>query len=138
MKRHLFLMPVILATTAAIADTQATAPSSRADAQAQAAALLSRPQTSTEVKADEMRASSSSAVSTTADAQAQAAALLSGVRAGSQVMAFPRIAEPSDTRPPADAQAQAAALLIGSRAFMQSQVQAERRQDGARTAGEAF
>jgi hypothetical protein len=138
MKRHLFLMPVILATTAAIADTQATAPSSRADAQAQAAALLSRPQTSTEVKADEMRASSSSAVSTTADAQAQAAALLSGARPGSQVMAFPRIAEPSDMQPSADAQAQTAALLIGSRAFMQSQVHAGRRQDGARTTGKAF
>ena len=44
-----------------------------------------------------------------------------------------RIAEPSDTQPSADAQAQAAALLIGFRAFMQSQVHAERRQDGART-----
>jgi hypothetical protein len=138
MKRYLFLMPVILATAAAIADTQATPPSSRADAQAQAAALLSRPQTSAAVRADGMRASSSSAVSTTADAQAQAAALLSGVRTGSRVMAFPRLAEPSDTLSAADAQTQAAALLIGSRAATHSQVQAERPQDGARTIGKAF
>ena len=41
MKRHLLLIPMILATTAAIADAQTTAPSAPADAQAQAAALLS-------------------------------------------------------------------------------------------------
>ena len=45
--------------TAAVADTQATAPSSRADAQAQAAALLSRPHTSGAVKTDEVRSRSS-------------------------------------------------------------------------------
>lgn len=117
MKRYLYLMPVILATTSAIADTQATTPSTRADAQVQAAALLSRPQASEGVKADEVRASSSSSVSTTADAQAQAAALLSGVRHGTQVRSFPRIDKPSDTQPSADAQAQAAALLSGSRAI---------------------
>jgi hypothetical protein len=52
MKRYLLLMPVIFATTAAIADTAAIAPSRRADAQAQAAALLSRPHTSGGVNAD--------------------------------------------------------------------------------------
>jgi hypothetical protein len=138
MKRYLFLMPAILATTAAIADSQATASSSRADAQVQAAALLSRPQTSAGVKADEMRASSPSPVLTTADAQARAAALLSGVRSGTQVRSFPRIAQPSDTQPSADAHAQAAALLSGSRASTHSQVQAERAQDDARTTGKAL
>jgi hypothetical protein len=138
MKRYLFLMPVILATTAAIADTQATTPSSGADAQVQAAALLRRPQTSAGVKADEMRTSSSSPVSTTADAQARAAALLSGVRSGTQVRSFPLIAELWDAQPSADAQAQAAALLSGSRTSTHSQVQAERAQDGARTTGKAL
>ncbi|HKQ13069.1 MAG TPA: hypothetical protein VJT80_06515 [Steroidobacteraceae bacterium] len=111
MKRYLLLMPMILATSAAIADTQATAPSSRADAQAQAAALLSRPHTSAGVKADEVHLPAPSPVSTTADAQAQAAALLSGVRPASQVRAYPRVVE---QRPALDAQARAAALLAGS------------------------
>jgi hypothetical protein len=124
--------------TAAIADTQATAPSSRADAQSQAAALLSRPHTSGAVKTDEVRSPSSSLISTTADAQAQAAMLLNGVRLGSQVRAFPRVVEPTDTRPSADAQAQAAALLSGFRASAHSQVQAERAQGDARTIGKAL
>jgi hypothetical protein len=119
--------------TAAIADTQATAPSSRADAQAQAAALLSRPHTSGAVKSDQVRSPSSLLVSTTADAQAQAVMLLSGVRPVIQVRAFPRVVEATDTRPSADAQAQAAALLSASRDSAHSQVQAERAQSDART-----
>jgi hypothetical protein len=119
--------------TAAIADTPATAPSSRTDAQAQAAALLSRPHTSGAVKTDEVRAPSSSLVSTTADAQAQAAMLLTGARPGNRVSAFPRVVEPTDTRPSADAQAQAAALLSGSRPSAHSPVQAQRAQGDART-----
>jgi hypothetical protein len=137
MKRYLLLMPVILATTAAIADTQSTARSTRGDAQAQAAALLSRPHTPVAVQADEVRSPSPSAASTTGDAQAQAAALLSGVRPGRQVGAFPRVV-PSATRPSGDAHAQAAALLSGSRASTHSQVQAKRARDGARTTGKAF
>jgi hypothetical protein len=124
MKRYLILMPLILATTAAIADTQGTAPSSRGDAQAQAAGLLRQPHTSGGVKTDEVRSPSSSLVSTTVDGQAQAAMLLSGVHPERQVRAFPRVVEPTDTRPSADAQAQAAALLSGSRAS--AQLQAER------------
>lgn len=124
--------------TAAIADTQATAPSSRADAQSQAAALLSRPHTSGGVKTDEVRSSSSSLVSTTADAQAQAAMLLNGVRPGSQVTAFLRVVEPTDARPTADAQAQAAALLSGSRVSAHPQVQAERTQGDVRAIGKAL
>jgi hypothetical protein len=125
MKRYLILMPLILATTAAIADTRGTAPLNRADAQAQAAALLHRPHTSGGVKTDEVRSPSPSLVSTTVDAQAQAAMLLSGVRPGRQVKAFPRVVEPTATRPSADAQAQAAALLSGSRAPARSKAQAE-------------
>jgi len=124
--------------TAAVADTQATAPSSRVDAQTQAAALLSRPHTSGAVKTDEVRSPSSSPVSTTADAQAQAAMLLSGVRPGSQVRAFHRVVEATNTRPSADAQAQAAALLSASRASAHSQVQAERAQGDARTIEKAL
>jgi hypothetical protein len=80
MKRHLLLVPVILATTAAIADTQAIAPSSRADAQAQAAALLGGRRTGNQVKALSSVVEASDAPAS-ADAHAQAAALLSGYRA---------------------------------------------------------
>lgn len=128
MKRYLLLMPLIFATTAAIADTQATAPSSRADAQAQAAALLSRPHTSGEVKADEVRSQSPSHTSTTADAQAQAAALLSGRRTGHQVKALSSVVEPSGARVSADAHARARALLSGSRASVDSHVRTGRTQ----------
>jgi hypothetical protein len=133
MKRYPLLMPVILATTAALADTQAAAPSSRGDAQAQAAALLSRPHTSGGVKADEVRSRSSSHTSTTADAQAQAAALLSGRRTGSQVKAFSSVVEPSGARTTVDAHAHARALLSGSRASTDAQVQTERTQGSAST-----
>jgi hypothetical protein len=135
MKRHLLLIPLILATSAAIADTQATAPAIRADAQAQAAALLSRPHTSGGVKADAVHLPSPSPASTMADAQAQAAALLSGVRPASQVGAFAGVVEP---RPIVDAQAQAAALLTGSRSVTHVPVQAERTPGSARATGNAF
>jgi hypothetical protein len=79
MKRHLFLIPMILATSAAIADAQTTAASVPADAQAQAAALLSRPQAIATVKAD-ARSLSPSPVSAPLDAHQSAAALLSGAR----------------------------------------------------------
>jgi hypothetical protein len=52
MKRHLLLIPMILVTTAAIADAQTLATSTPADAQAQAAALLSRPHALGAAKAD--------------------------------------------------------------------------------------
>jgi hypothetical protein len=136
MKRYLLLMPVILATTTALADAQAIAPSSRGDAQAQAAALLGGPHTSGGVKADEVRSRSPS--HTTPDAQAQAAALLSGRRAENQVKALSSAVEPSGARVSADAQAQAAALLRGSRASTHSQVRAERTDGGARTIGKGF
>lgn len=135
MKRYLLLMPLILATTAAIADTQATVSSSRGDAQAQAAALLSRPHTSVAVKAEEGR---SALPSMRTDAQAQAAALLSGVLPGRQVSAAPQVVKSSGLRQSGDAQAQAAALLSGSRTSTHSQGHAEAVHGGARTIGKAF
>ena len=135
MKRYLLLMPLIFATSAAIAETQATAPASRADAQAQAAALLSRPHASAGVQANEVYLPSPSPASTPADAHAQAAALLSGVRPASQASVFALVVEP---RPVVDAQAQAAALLTGSRSFTHAQVQAEGTPGRARTTGNAL
>jgi hypothetical protein len=127
MKRYLLLVPAILATTAAIADTRASVPSGQADAQAQAAALLGGPHTSGGVKADEARSLSPSPASVTADAQTQATALLSGRRTGNQVTANSSVdIEPTGAAISADAHAQARALLSGSRASTDSQVQAER------------
>lgn len=133
MKRYLLLMPVIFATTAAIADTAAIASSRRADAQAQAAALLSCPHTSGGVNADRVRSPSPSPASATAGAQAQAAALLSGRRAGNQVKAFSSVLEPSGARISVDAHVHARELLSGSRSSTDSQVQAEHTQGSART-----
>jgi hypothetical protein len=112
MKRHLLLIPMILATSAAIADAQTTAPSAPADAQAQAAALFSRPHAIGTVKAD---ARSPSPVSAPLDAHQSAAALLSGTRSKNRVNAVSEVAESPDARVSTDAQAQAAALLSGSR-----------------------
>lgn len=112
MKRHLLLIPMILATTAAIADAQTTVPSSRGDAQAQAAALLSRSHAFGVSKA-EAPSLSPSHTSVALDAQESAAALLSGVRAKNSVNAVSAVAKPSGSRASADAQAQAAALLKG-------------------------
>ena len=114
MKRHLLLIPMILATTATIADVQTTAPSAPADAQAQAAALLSRPHALGGAKA-EARSNSPSPVSAPLDAHQSAAALLSGARSTKQVNAVSADAEPQDARASTDAQSQAAALLSGSR-----------------------
>ena len=131
MKHHLLLIPMILATTAAIADAQTTALSTPADAQAQAAALLSGPHALGAAKADARSLSALSA----SDAHESAAALLSGARPRNRVNALAAIAEPSGARVSTDAQAQAAALLSGSRppAF-----QAKRTDDVERTIGNAF
>lgn len=132
MKRYLLLMPAILATSVAFAETQASAPSRRADAQAQAAALLSPPHTFG-VNSDSVRSPSPSAASATADAQAQAAALLSGRRTGNQAKAFSSVVEPSGARISVDAHEHSRALLSGSRASTDSQVQTESAQGSAST-----
>src|SRR5688500_14904493 len=114
MKRHLLLIAMILATSAAIADVQTTAPKTPADAQAQAAALLSRPHALGAAKA-EAHSNSPSPVSAPLDAHQSAAALLSGARSKNGVNAASAVAGSPDARVSTDAQAQAAALLSGSR-----------------------
>jgi hypothetical protein len=85
------------------------APSSHsADAQAQAAALLSPPVISG-TSSEQVR--SASRVSVAADAQSSAAALLSGSRVGTENAEDLQV---SDGRMTGDAQAQAAALLSGA------------------------
>ncbi len=134
MKRHLLLIPMILATTAAIADAQATAPSTPADAHAQAAALLSGPRALGAAKSD-ARSLSPSSVSDALDAHESAAALLSGARPRNRVNAVAAIADSTGARVSTDAQAQAAALLSGSRS---STVQSKRTDAGERTIGSAL
>jgi len=133
MKRHLLLIPMILATSAAIADTPTTAHSAPADAQAQAAALLSRPHAIGTVKAD-TRSPSPSPVSAPLDAHQSAAALLSGARSKNRVNAVSAVAQSPDARVSTDAQAQAASLLSGSRLATS---QTKRTDSGAGTIGAA-
>jgi hypothetical protein len=103
MNSRLFLIPAILATTAAFG-------ASADDAQAQAAALLSHPQTSGSSYHEPAPASSSTLVA--ADAQARAAALLSGVHSGHSAKTT---VNASRSAVASDAHAQAAALLSGAR-----------------------
>jgi cell division septum initiation protein DivIVA len=133
MKRHLFLIPMILATSAAIADAQTTAPSVQADAQAQAAALLRPAHAIGTVKAD-TRPLSPSPASAPIDAHQSAAALLSGARSKNQVNAVSAVAQSPDAGVSTDAHAQAAALLSGSRV---STSQTNRTDGGARAIGAA-
>ena len=110
MNSRLLLIPAILAATAAFSASADVLPASL-DAHAQAAAVLSRPQTSASSYAHEP-APASSAPSAAADTHARAAALLTGVHIGhgaeTAVNASRAAAE-------LDAHAQAAALLSGSR-----------------------
>jgi hypothetical protein len=108
MKSLLLLIPALLATTAALADSAATSP--RPDAHAQAAALLSRPQTPATLKLERP-----SSVETPIDAHASAAALLSGERIAHQPTASSAVREPWYGQMPVDAHSQAAALLSGTR-----------------------
>jgi hypothetical protein len=130
MKRYLLLMPVILATTAAIADTRAFAASRRADAQAQAAALLSSTPTSVTLKEDGYRRSASASAPVAMDAQASAAALLSRPHTGGTSTTYVTVNQPRARTSP-DAQAQAAALLSVSRTSTDSQLRGRRTQNGA-------
>ena len=122
MRRHLFLIPIILSTTAAFADAQTAAPSTPADAQAQAAALLSRPHTLGAAKAVARSLSHVPAV----DAHEHAAALLSGARSIHRVNAVSAVADSPDAQASTDAQAQAAVLLSGSRPSTAAQLQTKR------------
>jgi hypothetical protein len=109
MNSRLFLIPAILATAAAFG-APADALSAPLDAQAQAAALLSRPQTSGSLDAHEPAPPYSSALAV--DAHARAAALLSGVPIGQDAKAAANVARSAVAL---DAHARAAALLSGSR-----------------------
>lgn len=124
MKLHLLVLPVILTTTAAMGDTL-PAP---ADAQAQAAALLSPPHRPGNSKADGQRRSSSR-VSPVMDAQLSAAALLSRPRTAATATAYVPVDRTSAARTATDAQMQAAALLSGSRTSTQSRLRAKRTQN---------
>lgn len=111
MKMRLLLIPTILATTAALADSQTAASPNPADAHAQAAALLSRPHTPIVMKLQR----SSPMSETLIDAHASAAALLSGHRIERQAPVSSAVLGRLYGQPPADAHAQAAALLSGTR-----------------------
>jgi hypothetical protein len=110
------LLPAIVATATTLG-ASASAHSEPRDAQAQAAALLSRPHAPGPLKAHEGAPSSSAAV----DAHASAAALLSGRSSSRQASAPVRIA-PSVARMQLDAHTHAAALLKGSRTTVGSHV----------------
>ncbi|HEY7640829.1 MAG TPA: hypothetical protein VH814_13975 [Steroidobacteraceae bacterium] len=110
MNSRLFLIPAIFATTAAFG-APAAALSAPLDAQAQAAALLSRPQISGSSHAYEPAPTYSSA-SAVVDAHARSAALLSGVRIGHDGKAVVNVTRLAVAL---DAHARAAALLSGSR-----------------------
>jgi hypothetical protein len=130
MKARLLLIPVILATTVTIADTPSTS-SDRTDAQARAAALLSRPHT----PATNSRSNPSPVESTKGDAHARAAALLR-----------PQRTEGTTTPVPVargmviyvDAHEHAAALLSGPRISRQVQQRAQQTRVGAPASGQTF
>lgn len=126
MKSRLLLIPLIIATTAATADTQPL--SDPADAQAQAAALLRPAHTSGTLKVDGQRRSPST-VSAAMDAQARAAALLRP-RAARTGNARDPIGQPSRARISGDAQAQAAALLRGSQRSTDSRLREQQTKSG--------
>jgi hypothetical protein len=110
MNSRLFLIPAILAATAAFGASADTvlAP---LDAHAQAAALFSHRQPSGLSHAHESAPAQSSALAA-ADAHARAAALLSGVHIGHGAAAAVSVTQAAAE---VDVQAQAAALLSGSR-----------------------
>jgi hypothetical protein len=100
MKSRLLFVSMILATSAALGDP--------VDGQTQAAALLSRPQTTgveTNIPV------SASSVGSAVDGQASAAALLSRPSAEGPTQAHVTVALPSRTLMSADGQTQAASLL---------------------------
>jgi hypothetical protein len=116
MRARFLLIPAILAATGAIADTPSTS-SDRTDAQARAAALLSRPHRP--VTANSL-SKPSPVESTKRDAHARAGAMLSGERTEGATTSVPVV--------PAvvahvDAHEHAAALLSGSRIYREAQQQ---------------
>jgi hypothetical protein len=111
MKSRLLLTPAIVAATAAFAFS-GNAFSEPRDAQAQAAALLSRPHTPETFQSHELRYTQSSAA---ADGHARAAALLSGRVVAGESSTSVSVTTLTVAQEPTDAHARAAALLSGSR-----------------------
>lgn len=133
MKPSSLLIPLIFATTAALADTGSQFSEPR-DAHSQAAALLTTPHAFSAPKADRPGNASSSA-SATMDAQTRAAALLSRPRIANSAKNALSINRSSSATISADAQAQAAALLSGTRTNMDKVLRAQRAQESVRTSG---
>ena len=127
MKLRLVLVPLILATTTAFADTAVE----RADAQSQAAALL-RGSQSLAVVTRESPARSVALNPMSGDTHASAAALLKGVRF-SQAGASSATALSVGPETAMDAHTHAAALLSGLRAWNDTQFRAERAQSAVST-----
>ena len=131
MKMRFLLIPAILATTGALADTS-SAFSDPTDAQARAAALLSRPHRP--VTAVSL-SNPLPAESIKADAHARAAALLSPQHAEGATTPVP-VAQEMVVH--VDAHEQAAALLSGSRIPREAQQRAQQTRVGARASGQTL
>jgi hypothetical protein len=129
MKSRLVLVPFILAATSALADT------ATADAHSQAAALLSRPQSST-VVTGQSSARYLIVQPASGDAHARAAALLSGVRPSQEAVSSTAVWTPSP-QVSVDAHAQAAALLSGQRFSSDRQLVTQQPRSAASTGGQA-
>jgi predicted Zn-dependent protease len=131
MKARFLLIPAILATTGAIADTSSTF-SDRTDAQARAAALLSRPHRP--VIANSL-SNPPPAESIKGDAHARAAALLSPQRTEGATTPVP-VAREMVVH--VDAHEHAAALLSGSRISREARQRAQQTRVGAPASGQTF
>ena len=130
MKARFLLIPAILATSGAIADTSSTF-SDRTDAQARAAALLSRPHRP--VTANSL--SNPSPESIKGDAHARAAALLSPQRTEGATTPVP-VAREMVVH--VDAHEIAATLLSGSRISREARQRAQQTRVGSPASGQSF
>jgi hypothetical protein len=112
MKSRLLFISTIAATAATLG-VSGIALSQPLDAQASAAALLSRPHTP--VDSQVFKQPNASSTSVAEDAHATAVRLLTGSRTAASASASVRSAQVTATRTPLDAHAQASALLSGAR-----------------------
>lgn len=120
------LVPAILASATAFG-ASASPHSAALDAQAQAAALLSRPTVAGPVKAHEGQYAVSSSVEM--DAHASAAALLSGRTSETNAKASARVAASAVAPTRLDAHAHAATLLRGSHITSEERSRSTRRSE---------
>lgn len=120
------LVPAILAAATAFG-ASASSHSATPDAQAQAAALLSRSDVAEPVKAHERPYALSSSVNM--DAHASAAALLSGRTSDTNAKASARVAASAGAPTRLDAHAHAATLLRGAHTAVEERSQSTRRSE---------